>query len=95
MKKLILTFIALTSLTSMAMAGERSSVSCENAVTQIELNECSSIQAQNSLTALKNKIISSCKEQEEIRNAARSSIYPLLLNSCVEEKANALIKKIR
>lgn len=90
MKKLMLSLIVLSSLTSIAIASNE----CDNAVTQLEMNECSSISAQKALASLKNKIISTCKAQEEIKNAEQSSIHPLLLNSCVEEKAKSLAKKI-
>ena len=91
MKKMIISLVALSSLSSIALA----SANCDSAVTQLELNECSSVSAQKALTSLKTKIISSCKAQDEIRKSDGSSIHPLLLNSCVEEKAKSLIKKIK
>lgn len=90
MKNLVLSLVVLSSITSVANA----SGNCDSAVTQLELNECSSISAQKALASLKKRIISSCKAQEEIKNAEGSSIHTLLINSCVEEKAKSLLKKL-
>jgi hypothetical protein len=92
MKALLLAVLVIGSFSVLAEDGR---VDCSNPTNQRALNYCSAIEAQKSLQELKNKIVSVCKQEEDVIEGEGGTMYPLLLNSCISEKARELSKLVK
>jgi hypothetical protein len=68
--------------------------SCEQEVTQVEKNECMIFERNKAIGDLMKKVTIRCSRTPELKAAKGGSIYPMLLDECIEKEVRRLVESL-
>ena len=88
MLKIIILFLLLL---SQAIAA---SDDCQNEVTQVEKSHCMTYERNLAIGELMKKVTIRCSRNPEIKASKGGSLYPLLLDECIEKEITEISQEL-
>ena len=86
-----LLLIVLTFLSFNTFAGLQD---CRRQVSQADKSECMLFEKDRAIGRLMTEITKSCAERSEIKESKSGSIYPMLVDECMIQEINTLLKYV-